>query len=97
MTDNRLRCVLLYRLSAEEPTTTTILAKYGATNEALYGGRDNSYTEEVGATIRNDPPSALLESGTLGGFRVVQSELCQVVYGADGDGVCTSTQVAEIV
>lgn len=87
MTDNKLRCALIYRLSAEEPSTT-VLAKYSGTSQALYGGRDNSYAEAVGTIISDDPPSALLESGTLGGFRVVQSDLYRVVYGADGDGVC---------
>jgi hypothetical protein len=98
MSDQKLRCALLYRLSAAGGQT--VLAKYdhaaayeshgGATNEALYGNKEQSYVDAVAAVISNDPPSALTESGTLGGFKVVQSDQHQVVYGADGDGVCKS-------
>mmetsp|Transcript_12790 Transcript_12790/g.25903 ORF Transcript_12790/g.25903 Transcript_12790/m.25903 type:complete len:251 (+) Transcript_12790:194-946(+) len=96
MSDKKLRCALLYRLAAGGDAT--MLAKFdhagqyeshgGATNESLYGGRDKSFADAVSAVINNDPPSALTESGTLGGFKVVQSDQHQVVYGADGDGVC---------
>lgn len=96
MTDQKLRCALIFRLSAGLPPT--MLAKFdhagqyeshnGATSESLYGGRDKSFAEAVSTVISNDPPSALTESGTLGGFKVVQSDQHQVVYGADGDGAC---------
>ena len=96
MADKKLRCALIYRLSAGRDAT--VLAKFdhagqyeshgGATNESLYGGRDQSFADAVSAVINNDPPAALTESGTLGGFKVVQSDQHQVVYGADGDGVC---------
>merc|ERR1719512_567144 len=36
--------------------------------------------------IKNDPPGN--GDGTIGGFKVVQSEVHQVVYGADSDGLC---------
>ena len=96
MSDKKLRCALIFRLSSSGPPR--MAAKYdhagqyeshgGATTESLYGGRDQSYADAVGNVIHNDPPSALTESGTLGGFKVVQSDQHQVVYGADGDGVC---------
>lgn len=54
----------------------------------LYGGRDKSYADAVAAVVSNDPPGGLAESGTLGGFKVVQSDQHQVVYGADSDGIC---------
>ena len=96
MSDQKLRCALIYRLS--ESGAPRMVAKLdhaaqyeshgGATTESLYGGRDSNFSEAVGKVISNDPPSALTESGTLGGFKVVQSDQHQVVYGADGDGVC---------
>ena len=96
MSDKKLRCALIFRLS--EGGAPRMVAKYdhansyeshgGATSESLYGGRDQDYAAAVGKVISNDPPSALTESGTLGGFKVVQSDQHQVVYGADGDGVC---------
>lgn len=96
MSDNKLRCALAYRLQAGG---TTILAKYdhagqyeahgGSSAEgALYGGRDNSYAEAVAKVVENDPPGGLAESGAIGGFKVVQSDQHQVVYGADSDGIC---------
>lgn len=96
MSDKKLRCALIYRLSEGGPPR--MVAKFdhagqyeshgGATTESLYGGRDQKFDEAVAKVINNDPPSALTESGTLGGFKVVQSDQHQVVYGADGDGVC---------
>jgi hypothetical protein len=95
MSDKKLRCALAYRM---DPGTTVLLAKYdhaaqyeahaGATSSDLYGGRDKSYADAVAAVIENDPPSGLTESGTLGGFKVVQSDQHQVVYGADADRIC---------
>ena len=98
--DQKLRCALAYRI---DPGTTVLLAKYdhaaqyeshgGAQSQQasgdLYGGRDKSYAEAVAAVIENDPPSGLAESGTIGGFKVVQSDQHQVVYGADADRICT--------
>mmetsp|Transcript_10700 Transcript_10700/g.21644 ORF Transcript_10700/g.21644 Transcript_10700/m.21644 type:complete len:101 (+) Transcript_10700:156-458(+) len=99
MADNRLRCALVYRLEAGDETSVCMLAKYdhasqyettpGAGNEgSLYGGRDKSYADAVGMVIGNDPPGATAEAGTLGGFKVCQSEVHQVVYGSDSDGLC---------
>jgi hypothetical protein len=95
MSDKKLRCALAYRL---DPSSTVLLAKYdhaaqyeshgGAGSSDLYGGRDKSYADAVAAVIENDPPSGLAESGTIGGFKVVQSDQHQVVYGADADRIC---------
>lgn len=95
MSDAKLRCALVYRLEAGN---TICLAKYdhagqyeshaGAANDtALYGGRDHKFAEAVAKVVENDPPSGLSESGTLGGFKVVQSDQHQVVYGADSDAI----------
>lgn len=96
MADTKLRCALVFRLEAG---STVCVAKYdhasqyeshgGAVDEtALYGGRDGTYAEAVGKVIENDPPSGLAESGSIGGFKVVQSDQHQVVYGADSEGIC---------
>ena len=98
MADQKLRCALAYRL--ESGGSALLLSKYdhasqyeshgGAAGDetTLYGGRDKSYAEAVAAVIQNDPPSGLGESGQIGGFKVVQSDQHQVVYGADMEGVC---------
>jgi len=96
MSDQKLRCALVYRLASGKAMN---VAKYdhaaqyeshgGAADEAaLYGGRDKSYAEAVAKVIENDPPSGLSEAGTIGGFKVVQSDQHQVVFGADSDGIC---------
>jgi len=97
MADNRLRCALVYRLEAGDETSVTMLAKYDHASqyetapggaEGLYGGRDKSYADAVGMVIGNDPPGATAEAGSIGGFKVCQSEVHQVVYGSDTDGLC---------
>jgi vesicle-associated membrane protein 7 len=96
MSDQKLRCALVYRL---DPGNTVVLAKYdhasqyethgGAADEtSLYGGKDKKYAEAVAKVIGNDPPGGLAESGQIGGFKVVQSDQHQVVYGADSDRIC---------
>jgi len=99
MTDNKLRCALAYRL--ESAGNPTILAKYdhasqyethgGSPEASLYGGRDGKYADAVAIVIGNDPPGGLAEAGQIGGFKVVQSDQHQVVYGADSDGICKCT------
>jgi hypothetical protein len=95
MSDNRLRCALVYRL--EGGGKALCVAKYdhagqyeahGGADSSLYGGRDKAYAEAVAGVISNDPPSGLSQSGTLGGFKFVQSDLHKVVYGTDTDGLC---------
>lgn len=91
MSDNQLRCALVYRMQAG---STTLLAKfdhagqYESSGGALYGSRDGSYADAVAQVVENDPPGGLSESGSIGGFKVVQSDQHQVVYGADADGIC---------
>jgi hypothetical protein len=99
MSDNKLRCAMAYRLDGNGPSPV-LLAKYdhasqyeshgGASQDeaALYGGKDKAYAEAVAKVIENDPPSGLAEAGSIGGFKVVQSDQHQVVYGADADGIC---------
>ncbi len=94
MTDDRIRCALVFRNDAGG---VTLLAKYdfvsdyeahegAATEGTLYAGRGN-YGDAVSMVIKNDPPGAVqLES--IGGFKVVQSDVHQVVYGGDSDGIC---------
>jgi hypothetical protein len=74
--------------------SATCLAKldfasdYETTGGALYGGRDKSYSDAVALVLSNDPPRPnASESNKLGGFKVVQSNVHQVVYGVDSEGV----------
>mmetsp|Transcript_7575 Transcript_7575/g.15694 ORF Transcript_7575/g.15694 Transcript_7575/m.15694 type:complete len:253 (-) Transcript_7575:83-841(-) len=98
MSDNKLRCALVYRI--ESGGNAVCVAKFdyagqyethGGADSSLYGGRDKSYAEAVGGVVSNDPPSGLSQSSTLGGFKVVQSDQHQIVYGADIDGLCCAT------
>mmetsp|Transcript_5295 Transcript_5295/g.15405 ORF Transcript_5295/g.15405 Transcript_5295/m.15405 type:complete len:254 (+) Transcript_5295:76-837(+) len=98
MSDNTLRCALIYRV--ESGGIAVCIAKYdhagqyethGGADSTLYGGHDKSYAEAVAGVISNDPPTGLSQSGTLGGFKVVQSDQHQIVYGADIDGLCCAT------
>lgn len=100
MSDNKLRCALIYRVDATIGTSAavTMLAKYdhsndyeshaGATSD-LMDGRGKSYADAIGLVITNDPPvSASMTVEQIGGFKVVQSELHQVVYGGNSEGLC---------
>ena len=105
MSDNKLRCALVYRIESGSGTQAVLLAKYdhagqyethgGAADEAaLYGGRDKNYAEAVAGVIANDPPTGLAETGAIGGFKVVQSDQHQVVYGCDKDALCKCVVLA---
>ena len=98
MADDKLRSALVYRV---EPSlaSVTLLANYdfssdyeaheGATSVGtLYDGRGKGYSDAVGLVISNDPPGMMGEVQTIGGFKVVQSDTHQVVYGGDSDGLC---------
>lgn len=100
MTDAKIRCALVFRMDSAVGATPTVslLAKYdfvsdyeaheGAASEgALYAGRGN-YGDAVSMVLKSDPPGAGSEVGTIGGFKVVQSDAHQVVYGGDQDGIC---------
>lgn len=79
-------------------STCTLLAKYdhasdyenssGSSGTALYGDREKNYAEAVGMVVGNDPPGGVSEEGVLGGFKVVKSDMHQVIYGADSEGLC---------
>ena len=94
MADTKLRCALVYRLE----DSPIVIAKYdhasqyethGGTDQGtLYGGRDKNYADAVGKIIGSDPPGGLSEAGAIGGFKIVQSDVHQVVYGSDTDGIC---------
>jgi len=95
MSDNQLRAVLVYRLDSSK---ATVLAKYdhasqyeshgGAESSSLYGGRDKNYADAAALVIGNDAPGKPSEGNTLGGFKVVQSDVHQIIYGADNEGIC---------
>lgn len=97
MTDNKLRCAMIYRLEGGGSPKPVILASYDHANQyeshggadgGLYGGKGGDYAKAVAKVIGNDPPGGLAEGGKVGGFKVVQSDQHQVVYGADKDGLC---------
>ncbi len=100
MADDKLRSVLAYRVSAELGSSSVLLlANYdfssdyeahdGATTEgSLYDGRGKGYSDAVGMVISKDPPGSGGQVETIGGFKVVQSDQHQVVYGGDSDGLC---------
>lgn len=94
MGDAKIRCALAFRIDGG---SAVCLAKYDHANEyeasggaggELYGGKNQDYAAAVAKVIENDPPSGLSEPGTIGGFKVVQSDMHQVIYGADTDAVC---------
>ena len=99
MSDDKLRCAVAYRVdnALGGSVSATLLAKYdhasdyeshaGAADGALYGGKDSKYGEAVEMVITNDPPGSG-EDGSIGGFKVVQSNIHQVIYGADSEGLC---------
>lgn len=100
MTDNKIRSVLVYRIDAAlgDTPSVSMLAKYdfssdyeahagAATENTLYAGRGN-YGEVVTQILKNDPPGAGAEVGNIGGFKFVQSDVLQVLYGGNSDGIC---------
>ena len=95
MSDNKLRCALIYRIGGGGDAVCVAKFDYagqyethGGAESSLYGGKDKSYAAAVAGVVSNDPPSGLSQPGTLGGFKVVQSDQHQIVYGADVDGLC---------
>jgi len=94
MADTQLRAVLAFRVDEQ---SATLLAKYdhaaqyethGGAEGGLYGGRDKNYADAVSMVIGSDPPGKPTSPGTFGGFKVVQSDVHQIVYGADTNGLC---------
>lgn len=97
MSDSKLRGALVLRI--EGNGSPVCVAKYdhagqyethGGADSTLYGGRDKAFAEAVAGVVQNDPPAGLATAGQIGGFKVVQSDVHQVIYGADMDGLCKS-------
>jgi hypothetical protein len=95
MSDSKLRGALVFRI--ERGGKPVCVAKYdhlgqyethGGADSTLYGGRDKAFAEAVAGVVENDPPTGLATAGQIGGFKVVQSDAHQVIYGADLDGLC---------
>mmetsp|Transcript_21521 Transcript_21521/g.38539 ORF Transcript_21521/g.38539 Transcript_21521/m.38539 type:complete len:283 (-) Transcript_21521:280-1128(-) len=78
--------------------SATLLAKYdhasdydshgGGSGGGLYGDKEKNYADAVGMVVGGDPPGGVSEEGVIGGFKVVQSDMHQVVFGGDSDGLC---------
>lgn len=100
MADDKLRSAIVYRIEAQlgGSPSVVLLANYdfasdyeahaGATSEGSLYERGKGYSEAVGMVVSNDPPGAGGQTETIGGFKVVQSDAHQVVYGGDSDGLC---------
>jgi vesicle-associated membrane protein 7 len=94
MSDNKIRCAVAYRLDGGKGSPkVTMLAKYDHAGKAtsdggtLYGARDKNFADAVAVVIKNDPPSSVSDAGVIGGFKVVTSDMHQVIYGADDKGL----------
>jgi hypothetical protein len=104
MSDNKLRCTLIFRLEGgtndsstgtdgialsnlSSSSTTTLLASYDHDTSAS-SNPNKSYADAVSMVVGNDPPNGVGEEGVIGGFKVVGSDMHQIVYGADSDGLC---------
>jgi hypothetical protein len=93
--DDKLRCVIVYRLEGAGPTAVTLAQldylKQVTTHgdpEDLYGGKKANFAKAVARVVGNDPPTGVSKGQKVGGFKVVQSDEHQVVYGADLEGIC---------
>merc|ERR1719273_298188 len=95
--DNKLRCVVAYRLPrGDVKDSGVVVAKYDYASQyesrggsgSLYGGKDKNYADAVAMVVGKDPPGRVGGSSKIGGFKVVESEVHHVVYGADNDGIC---------
>jgi len=85
MSDNKLRCALVFRLnSSGGDGPVTLLAKYDHASD----GKDKNYADAVGMVVGGDPPRGISEEGAIGGFKIVQSDTHQIIYGADTQGLC---------
>jgi len=100
--DDKLRCAVVYRLEAPGPTAI-ILAKYdyaaetsssvgddfsGGSGGCGVGNKKADFAKAVARVISNDPPTGVDARSKCGGFKVVQADVHQVVYGADANNIC---------
>lgn len=90
MADNKLRCVVVLRL---ESSGSTMIAKYDhagktetSSGSKLYGDRDKDFATAIQEAVAKDPPGS--GGNGFGGFKVVQSDIHQLVYGSDESGIC---------
>jgi vesicle-associated membrane protein 7 len=96
MSDDKLRCAIVYRLEGTGPTAVTLaqldylkqVTTHGSDEEDLYGGKKANFAKAVARVVGNDPPTGVSKGQKVGGFKVVQSDEHQVVYGADIEGIC---------
>ena len=99
--DNKLRCTVIYRLDGDGPTAVPLCKldyaasiethkKDGGTSEELYGAKKADFAKAVARVISNDPPTGISKGTKCGGFKVVQADVHQVVYGADTNNICKS-------
>eukprot|EP00956_Cyclotella_meneghiniana_P031034 scaffold80339_cov90-Cyclotella_meneghiniana.AAC.1 len=103
MSDNKLRCALVFRLeggpsesesgdgiamTSFAPSNVTLLAKHDHATDGAGFAAGKSYADAVAMVVGNDMPGSVGEEGVIGGFKVVTSDMHQVVYGADSEGLC---------
>ena len=94
--DNKLRCAVIYRLEGPGPTAVPLckldyaakVESHTDADEGLYGGKKADFAKAVARVISNDPPTGISRGTKCGGFKVVQADVHQVVYGADSDNIC---------
>eukprot|EP00548_Thalassiothrix_antarctica_P000237 CAMPEP_0194145822 /NCGR_PEP_ID=MMETSP0152-20130528/18853_1 /TAXON_ID=1049557 /ORGANISM="Thalassiothrix antarctica, Strain L6-D1" /LENGTH=244 /DNA_ID=CAMNT_0038846169 /DNA_START=28 /DNA_END=762 /DNA_ORIENTATION=- len=95
MADNKLRCVVVLRI---ESSGSTVIAKYdhaaqyethgGTGSSSLYGDRDKDFADAIQDAVSKDPPG--VGGSGFGGFKVVQSDIHQLVYGTNESGICVA-------
>ena len=94
--DNKLRCAIIYRLEGAGPTAVPLakldyagqVETHKKDDEGMYGGKKADFAKAVARVISNDPPTGIGKGTKCGGFKVVQADVHQVVYGADADNIC---------
>ena len=107
MSDNKLRAALVFRLTSSSdsgggdgiamtnlsPGPVTLLAKYDHASD----GKEKNYADAVGMVVGGDPPRGISEEGAIGGFKIVQSDMHQIIYGADTQGLCEFSVTAWVI
>jgi len=88
--DKKLRCAVVYRLEGDGPSAIPLCSFDHAAAKAgsRAGEQQGKFAKAVARVIGADPPTGVAKGAKVGGFRVVQSDEHQIVYGADPDGLC---------
>lgn len=88
--DKKLRCAVVYRLEGDGPTAIPLCSfDHAAAKDGSRAGEQKAnFAKAVAKVIGADPPTGVAKGAKAGGFKVVQSDEHQVVYGADPDGLC---------